>query len=103
MLPEICTELLCNKRHLCTQDHLVPLAVLQQVCEELFHNEPRLRSRDPGYPISAMCPGYPESPGCSVSWFSLSIEPTGGHKGSAYKHLSCSKAPVTLFIDPAGE
>ena len=103
LLRQMSTELLCNEWRLRTQDHLVLLLTPQQVCEELLYNERRLRSQDPESPPSPICPGYPGSPGCSVSWFSLSTEPTGGHKGSAYKHLGCFKAPVTLFIDPAGE
>ena len=42
-------------------------------------------------------------PVCSVSRVSLLLEPTQEYGASAYKHLSCSKAPVTLLIDPSGE
>ena len=46
---------------------------------------------------------YPRDPGCSVSRVSLLLEPTREYGASAYKHLSSSKATVTLFIDPTGE
>ena len=47
-------------------------------------------------------PTCPRDPGCSVSPVSLLHEPTQDQRASAYKHLSCPKAPVTLFIDPTG-
>ena len=56
MVPQqVCEELFHNEQRLRTLNHLVLLLIPQRVCEDLLYNEQRLRSQDPG---SSSSPGF---------------------------------------------
>ena len=111
----MCTELLCKEGRLRTQNHLVLLLIPQQACEKflfvlgILEVLALLCVLDILEVLDALHLGCP----CQKNQLEnmkllhvLEILAALYLRWSfcmSYKHFSCSKAPVTLFIDPAGE